>query len=204
MKKLNLLNILILVTSVLFSTQEAFSQASTVQTLSTSVQSAVAIEKVSSMEQGSISPVTGEISGSLTSSFNLQINDENSYEFVIYSTLSTADSTVSAFDQNGNLLFSNIDNLPTGSAVEKAKLNQEGNANVIGYPFELSLDENMAVTFTNDKTYDDCYKINFTNAATSGNLIQTVSGNPTANTYTVGEDTAGTYKATVYITAVAK
>ena len=190
--------------SVLFSTQEAFSQASTVQTLSTSVQSAVAVEKLSSLEQGSISPVTGEISQSLTSTFNLQINDENAYDFVVYSTILTADSTVSAFDKNGNILFSNIDNLPSESAVGKAKLNQEGNANVIVYPFELSLDENMSVTFTTDKTYSDCYKVNFTNSATSGNLVQTISGAPIANTYIVGEDTAGTYKATVYITAVAK
>ena len=189
---------------VLFSTQEAFSQASTVQTLSTSVQSAVAVEKTNSLEQGSISPVTGEISGALTSTFKLQINDENAYDFVVYSTISTADSTVSAFDQNGNLLFSNMDNFPSESAVTKAKLNQEGNANVIVYPFELSLDENMSVTFTTDKTYSDCYKVNFTNSATSGNLVQTISGAPIANTYIVGEDTAGTYRATVYITAVAK
>lgn len=199
-----LVNILILIMSVLFSAQEAYSQASTGQTLRTSVQPAVAIEKISSVETGNLSAITGEIFGSLSSTFNLQVNDGESYDFIIYATLLTATDTVSAFDKNGDLLFSNNTNLPTNSAVENARANIEGNANVIGYPFEITLDENMSLNFTTDKTYSECYKVNLTNSATSGNLLQTISGAPTTNTYSLGEDLAGTYKATVYITAVAK
>lgn len=197
-------NTLILILVVLFSTQEAFSQASAGQMLRTSVQPAVAIEKISSVENGSISAAKGEISGSLSSSYKLQVNDGENYDFIIYATLLTATDTVSAFDKNGDLLFSNNTNLPTNSAVENARANIEGNANVIGYPFEITIDENMSLNFTTDKTYSECYKVNLTNSATSGNLLQTISGAPTTNTYSLGEDLAGTYKATVYITAVAK
>lgn len=197
-------NTLILILVVLFSTQEAFSQASAGQMLRTSVQPAVAIEKISSVENGSITATKGEISGSLSSSYKLQVNDGENYDFIIYATLLTATDTVSAFDKNGDLLFSNNNNLPTNSAVENARTNIEANANVIGYPFEITIDENMSLNFTTDKTYSECYKVNLTNSATSGNLLQTVSGAPTTNTYSLGEDLAGTYKATVYITAVAK
>ena len=197
-------NTLILILVVLFSTQEAFSQASAGQMLRTSVQPAVAIEKISSVENGSITATKGEISGSLSSSYKLQVNDGENYDFIIYATLLTATDTVSAFDKNGDLLFSNNNNLPTNSAVENARTNIEANANVIGYPFEITIDENMSLNFTTDKTYSECYKVNLTNSATSGNLLQTISGAPTTNTYSLGEDLAGTYKATVYITAVAK
>ena len=190
--------------SVLFSTQEAFSQASTVQTLATSVQTAVAVEKLTSPSPGTINPENGEISGSLTSSFKLKSNDENSYEFVMYSSIQTSDKTVSAFDVNGNLLFANTRFLPLSSAVENARNNVAGNANVIGYPFKVTLDDNMTINFTTDQDYNECYKINFKTGAATGNMVQTVTGSPTLNTYGGYEDLSGTYRATVYITAIAK
>lgn len=204
MKKQNLLKCLILVISVLFSTQEAFSQASTVQMLRSSVQPAVAIEKTTSSTNGTIEPSTGIITEDLSTSFFLKINDGKAYDFIIYSTITTSDEVVSAFDKNGNLLFTNNTILPISSAVENAKQNSGSNANVIVYPFELTLGANMTSTFVTQTTYEKCYKINFINSAMSGSLIQSIGKNPIDNTYSIGEDNAGSYKATVYITAISK
>ena len=204
MKKQNLLKTLILVISVLFSTQQAFSQASAVQTFSTSVPPAVAINKLSSSNTGTIDPVSGEIIGNLTSSFNLEVNDGKTYNFIVYSSMLTADGSVSAFDKNGNLVFGNTTHLPLSSAVANAKENIAGNANVIVYPFKLTTDTNMAQTFGPDATYEKSYKVNFTEDVAEGSLIHSISGTPITNTYSIGEDTSGTYSTTVYITAVSK
>lgn len=204
LKKQNLLKILILVISVFFNTQQAFSQASAVQTFSTSVPPAVAINKTSSSNSGSINPVSGEIVGSLTSSFYLEVNDGKNYDFIVYSTMLTADGTVSAFDKNGNLIFGNTTILPLSSSVENAKQNIAGNANVIVYPFELTIDPDMAQVFVSDATYEKCYKVNFLNDVAEGNLVQSIDNTPITNTYSLGEDVSGTYSTTVYITVVSK
>ena len=62
----------------------------------------------------------------------------------------------------------------------------------------------MSKTFTNDATYDSCYKVNFLDDVAEGSIVHAIGGTPVANTYSIGEDTAGTYSATVYITAVSK
>lgn len=204
MKKLDLLKNLILVMCVLFSTQEAFSQASTVQMLRSSVQPAVAIEKIVVSNSGTINPVTGAIAESLGSSFNIQVNDGKSYEFYVYSTILTSDGSVSAFDKKGNLLFANTTVLPLNSAVANAKQNVAGNADVIVYPFELNVDANMAYTFMSTTAYNECYKVNFINAIAEGELTQTIGNTPVPGTYSVGEDSSGRYSATVYISAIAK
>ena len=204
MKKLNLLKLLILVVSVLFSTQKAFCEATAVQMLETSVQPTVAIEKTSSNTEGSINPKTGDLTSELTSTFNLQINDTKNYDFVIYSTVNSASGAESAFDINGNLLFANTTVLPLTSAVSNARQNVKGNPNVIVYPFKLSIDTDMTKTFSTREGYNECYQINFTNSAMEGEVTQTIGGSALPNTYSIGEDVAGIYKATVYITSVAK
>ena len=204
MKKLNLLKTLILVVSVLFSTQKAFCEATAVQMAETSVQPTVAIEKTSNNNEGSINPKTGDITSDLTSTFNLKINDTNNYDFIIYSTITSASGAEPAFDTNGNLLFANTTILPLTSAVSNAKQNIKGNPNVIVYPFNLSLDTDMTKSFTTREGYDKCYTINFINSAMEGDITQTIGGSAITNTYSMGEDIAGVYKATVYVTAVAK
>ena len=94
MKKLNLLNILILVTTVLFSTAEAFGNTTAVQTLSVSAQDAVTIEKVSGgVESGNIYGETGK-HGGLSTSFTLQVNDVNTENiFVVGSMIADYYST---------------------------------------------------------------------------------------------------------------
>ena len=193
-----------MVTAVLTGTVQAYGYASTEQTINTSVQAAVAVEKVSSNEAGTIEPATGAITGELSSSFNLQTNDTNTYDFIVYSKILTTDGEVSAFDSNGNLLFGNTTSLPTGTAVSNAKNGNSNNADVIGYRINMTVTDGMDINFTQSETYDKCYKINFTGSAVQGTLTEKISGQPATNTYSIGKDTAGSYSATVYITAISK
>lgn len=204
MKKLNLLKSLILVTAVLTGTVQAFGYASTEQTVNTSVQTAVAIDKTASNEAGTIEPATGAITGEVSSSFNLKTNETNSYDFIVYSKILTTDGEVSAFDSKGNLLFGNTTSLPTSTAVSNAKSGSGANADVIGYKITMSVGDEMSINLTNLETYDECYRINFTGSVTEGTLTQSISGQPAVNTYSIGEDTSGTYSSTVYITAISK
>jgi len=202
LKKLNLLKSLIVIFSVLFSTGKAFCEATAVQTASTVVQPTVAVQKLSSVESGSINPSSGEASV-LTSSFKLQSNDEETF-FVVYGTLIIEDgTTVSAFDSKGNLLFGNVDNPPKEVAVSCAKLGNPKSENVIAYKVNLS-GESVDIKYVESPIYKDCYKITLTNSATSGTLQQSVGGAPTQNSYTLGSDMSGNYSAVVYVTATSK
>lgn len=202
MKKLNLLKSLIIVMAVLLSTGKAFCEATAVQENYTLVQPTVAVEKVSSIETGNINPSNG-VASQLTSSFNLQSNDEETF-FILYSTLAVAGgTTLSAFDASGNLYFANTNFPPTVVAVNNAKQGIAGNANVIGYKINLS-GESIDITYTNSSIYSDSYKIMLSDSATAGTLSQSIGGTPAVNTYKVGEDMQGSYSATVYVTASTK
>ena len=202
MKKLNLLKSLIIVMSVLLSTGKAFCEATAVQTVNTVVQPTVAVQKLSSVEAGSIDPSSGEAS-LLTSSFKLLSNDEETF-FVMYATLIIEDgTTVSAFDRNGNLLFGNVDHPPKEVAVSCAKLANAKSANVIAYKVNFT-GEKVDIKYVESPIYKDCYKITLTDSATIGTFEQNVGGAPTQNSYTLGEDMNGNYSAVVYLTATTK
>ena len=122
MKKHNLLISLILVTTVLTSTVKAFGYAEVEQAVSLSVQPAVSIQKTVSMENGTINPRTGTHTG-LNASFSIQTNGtDDDYDFIIGSRIQAADGNeVSAFTNNGALLFGNTTSLPSISAINNAK-----------------------------------------------------------------------------------
>ena len=189
-----------MVIAVLLSTGKAFCEATAVQQSRTVVQATVAVEKISSSESGSIDSSSEGKSSILTSSFNLQANDEETF-FVVYSTLQVnGGQTMSAFDITGNLMFANTSVLPTENDIDRAKIAQTGNANVIVYPFKLAGDY-VDVTFASSKTYKECYKVTLQDPLQIGTLTQTTGGIPIANTYST-RDQVGTYKATVYVEAV--
>ena len=210
MKKLILLNSLILVISVLFSTPKALAEATAVQTLYSSVPSAVAISKNEVNTQGNIDPVSGNILNDLQTSFNLNINssegETKSYDFYFYSKIKTIDGEESAFGPNGVILFGNTTSLPTVTAVNNAKNGIAGNVDVIGYyvKMEPSSSNDMTVEYTSTQDYLECYKVGFQNGATSGIINQTINGSAATNTYLIGEDSSGPYSVTVYVTALQK
>ena len=206
MKKQKLLNILILVTTVLVGTVKAFGYAEVEQMVNTSVQPAVAIEKTSSSENGTINPETGVHEG-LSASFTLKTNgtDEN-YDFIVGAKINTIDGEVSGYTSGGALLFANTTTLPTTSAVNNAKIGNTDNRNVIAYPITMNITTPMEVSYDNTRITDEgkgCYIVKV-KTANEGTLTQTVGTTPVSETYAVGQDEAGTYKATVYFTAVSK
>ena len=192
--------------AVLVGTVKAYGYAETEQAVLTSVQPSVAIEKTVSSETGSIQPLTGQHSG-LSASFSLQTNGtDEDYEFIVGSTITTIDGEVSAYTQDGYLLFSNTTSLPSTSAVENAKIGGNDNRNVIAYPLTMTVTDPMTVSYDKNKLVNEgagCYLIKV-NSGTEGILTQTVGGNPAVNSYSIGQDEAGTYKSTVYFTAVSK
>lgn len=201
MKKLNLLKSLIITMAVLLGTvDKAFCEATAVQQSRTVVQSTVVVEKTSEPEIGYINTSSGGEASTLISTFKLQANDEKTF-FVVYSNIQVdGEQTTSAFDGAGNLLFGNTSILPTGEDVKNAKAGVSGNANVIAYPFVLN-GENIEATSAVSETYKECYKVILEDPLTFGTLTQTVGGTPAPNTFST-RDQAGTYKATVYVSAV--
>ena len=206
MKKQNLLTTLILVTTVLSGTAKAFGYAEVEQTINLSVQPSVSIEKTSSNESGTISPKTGVHNG-LSASFKIQSNGtDDDYDFIVGSKITSMDGEVSAYSNSGGIMFANTTVLPTATAVENARTGGKDNANVIVYPLTNTVTDPMSVIFDETKSTDEgvgCYVVKISTAS-EGTLTQTVGGTPVANSYSVGGDQAGTYKATVYFTAVSK
>ena len=192
--------------AVLVGTVKAYGYTETEQAVITSVQPSVAIAKTVSSETGSIQPLSGQHSG-LSASFSLKTNGtDDDYEFILGSTITTIDGEVSAYTETGALLFANTTSLPSTSAVENAKIGGNDNRNVIAYPLTMTITEPMAVSYSEDKTVDNgvgCYLIKV-NAGAEGILTQIVGQSPLANSYSIGQDESGSYKSTVYFTAVSK
>ena len=198
----NLLKSFILILALVGATR-AYGYAEVEQSVTTDVQPSVAISKTISQESGSIEPSTGVNTG-LNASFNIQTNGtDDDYDFIVGSTILSTDGEVSAYGQNGCLLFGNTISLPTASAINDARVGGNNNRNVIGYPVTMSITEPMSVDFTNSTTYGECWVVKV-NAASEGTLNQTIGQSPVAQTYSVGQDEAGTYRATVTFTAISK
>ena len=206
MKKHSLLISLILVITVLFGTAKAFGYAEVEQTVKLSVQPAVSIQKTISTENGTINARTGAHSG-LNASFLVQTNGtDDDYDFIIGSKILTSDSAeVSAYTNNGDLIFGNISSLPTISAVNDIKQGGKNNMNVIAYPVNMTITNSMDISYQANKTTDEglgCYVV-LVNDKSEGSVTQTVGTTPVADSFSLADE-AGVYKATVYFTAVNK
>ncbi len=196
--------------SVLFNTPKAFAEATAVQTLYSSVPSAVAINKTETNTQGNIDPVSGNILNDLKTSFNLSINssegETKTYDFYFYARVKTIDGEESAFGPNDIILFGNTSSFPSQTAVNNAKNGISENMDVIGYKVKMipSSNNDMVVEYTSTSEYQECYKVSFQNGATNGTVEQIINGSPVTGTYLIGEDSSGPYSTTVYITAMQK
>ena len=208
MKKLILLNILILVISVLFSTPKAFAEATAAHTLYSSVPSAVAIGIREINTSSSLEPQTGTILNDLKTSFDLSINTTESagrmYDFYFFARAKTYDGDASAFGPNGVIVFSNTSSLPTSDAVERARNGINGNIDVIGYKVKMEPTDqsNMQVTFLPSSDYEEAYQVKFKNDVVTGSIDQTIYGKALDTTFNSTEDSAGSYSVTVYVTAL--
>ena len=207
MKKQNLLTVLILVMTIPFGMGKAFADAEAEQTGTLSVPPTISIIKESTSEAGSINPRTGINTGNLTAVFALNTNVyDDTYNFLICSKIESAgDSVISGYTNNGELIFTNVSNPPTIEAIEDVKQGGNNNPNVIAYGVDYTIPETMSISYDPSKKTNEgtgCYVL-LVNNTSEGRIIQNVKSNPVDNSYSLA-DQAGTYKATVYFTAVAK
>ena len=206
MKKHSLLISLILLTTVLYSTEKAFGYAEVEQAVNLSVQPAVAIQKTISIENGTINPRTGVHTG-LNASFSVQTNGtDDDYDFIIGSKIQSAEGNeVSAYTNKGELLFGNTTSLPNISAINDAKQGGKNNSNVIAYPIEITTTGNLEASYQSGKATEygtGCYVV-LMKSDYEGTVSQTVSPTPVTNSYSFADE-AGSYKSVVYFTAISK
>ena len=150
-----------------------------------------------------IDPITGAHSG-LSTVFTLQSNggDEH-FDYIIKSYVDVGGDRISAYGDDGRLLFVHTTNPPTTSAVSNAKTGTLPNKNVFAYSTEIARSGVRPVFKINYKDYGNCYAI-FLDGAVSTGIRHNVSGTPSANTYEMSVDEAGTYKSTIEFTIVSK
>lgn len=204
MNKAKSLKILIFLITATFVAGKAYGYAEAEQALQTSVQPAVSIVKSdASIENLDANPERGTHSGFRTI-FNLETNGtDDDYDFLIESSILTSGSTVSAYGNNGCILFGHTLATPTLDAIENAKAGGNNNANVIAYPVTVSATSPLTTSFDGGNSKGSCYVIKI-NGGTEGTVTHTVGGTPINGTYSVGQDQAGTYQATVTFTAYSK
>ncbi len=205
MNKTKSLKLLISIMSVLLCTVKAYGYAEAEQPISTAVQPSVSIEKQStSIEAATADAQTGTHTG-LQSVFSIQTNgDDEDYDFIVTSKILTEGGEVSAYGNNGCILFGNTFTTPTAEAIENAKNGGNMNKNVIAYPVTTAITEPMTVDFEqNYGLYGDCYVVKV-NGSSEGTLTHTVGQTPVSGTYNIGQDPAGTYQTVVTFTAISK
>lgn len=204
MNKAKSLKLLIFLITATFVAGKAYGYAEAEQALQTTVQPTVTIEKSdSSIENTSANAEKGTHSG-LRSVFDLKTNGtDDNYDFLMESSIIVSGGTVSAYGNNGCILFGHTLATPTMDAVENAKTGGSNNANVIAYPVTVSATSPLTTSFDGGNSKGNCYVIKI-NGGTEGTVTHTVGGTPINGTYSVGQDQAGTYQATVTFTAYSK
>lgn len=191
--------------TVATATGSSYGYSEAEQSIQTTVQSSVAIEKTSaSIETGSVNAQTGVHTG-LQSVFSVKTNGtDDDYDFIISSKINSAEGEVSAYGNNGQILFAHTLVLPTNSAIEDAKVGGNNNKNVIAYPVSATVTNPMEIDFhTNYGVYGDCYAVKV-NSVQDGTVTHTVNTTPVSGSYSIGQDQAGTYQSVVTFTAVSK
>lgn len=208
MEKRNLAKLLLL-TVAAFCTNTAFGVEAELL-LGTEAPLTVSIEKsASSIESATIDAVDGVNKGTaLQSVFTLQTNGtDDDYDIIMTSSVPISGGTTSGYAYLGGqpvMMFTNSTNLATESDISNLRSGGTSNCNVIAYPITVNTPSPMTSQYYADySTYGECIVIKL-NGGTSGNIKQTVGATPAVNTYRVGQDTAGTYRATVTISAYSK
>ena len=204
MKQAKSLKLLIFLITATIVAGKAYGYTETEQSLQTTVQPAVSIIKSdASIENLSANPEQGTHSGFRTI-FNLETNGtDDDYDFLIESSILTSGGTVSAYGNNGCILFGHTLATPTLDAIDNAKAGGNNNANVIAYPVTIETTNPFTSAFDGGNSKGACYVVKV-NGGDKGTVTHTVSGTPISGTYNVGQDQAGTYQATVTFTSYSK
>ena len=196
---------ILLILMVIGFSLEAYADTQADLVFKTSVPRATSIKKLlRGAAPISVNPENGALTGgTLAAEFELDSNvTDESQKFVMTATINTQSGIVPAYDSSGNLLFANTTILPSSTDVSEALSHSGNNCNVVVYPITVTTTSPIEHEFTTGHaTYGNCYIIDI-NGAETGTVTQTVNSSPVANTYSNTRDTAGTYRATITLTAI--
>ena len=184
--------------------QSVFADAEEEVVVVTNVPYTASVTKKASTESVTMNPVNGTHTG-LSTVFTLQTNGgDDHFDYIITSSIIGEGGMVSGYGDDGRLLFAHTTVPPTASAISNAKNGTGKSKNVFAYPTIASATGGIQTQFkTNYKDYGNCHAI-FVQKAVATDVTHTVQGTPCANTYEVGIDEAGDYKATIMFTIVSK
>ncbi|MCQ2754524.1 MAG: hypothetical protein MJ231_05695 [bacterium] len=204
MKIRNLLKLLILFLTVTACTVKTYAEDAE-QIILLSVPATIAVSETDFFDSTSINPATGIMEQPMYIKYSITTNGtDDDYDFTLRSQITDGSGSVSAFGNNGAILFAHVLNPPTTTDVENAKQGNDMNSNVIAYPTSASITSPMTATYTpNFKSFGDCYVIK-TNDGDSAELTFTIQASPIPGTYNAGQDEEGTYKTTIMVTATPK
>lgn len=204
MKQAKSLKLLIFLVAATFVAGKAYGYTDAEQSLQTTVQPAISITKSeASIENLNANPEKGTHSG-FSSIFNLKTNGtDDDYDFLVESSILTSGGAVSAYGNNGCLLFGHTLEMPTEAAIENAKSGGSNNANVIAYPVTIQATSPFTASFDSGNSRGACYVVKV-NGGDEGTVTHSVQGVPISGTYNVGQDQAGIYQAVVMFTAYSK
>ena len=129
---------------------------------------------------------------------------DDNFDYIVTSYIDIEGGQVSAFGSDGRLLFAHETTLPDSTAVNNAKIGEGVSKNVFAYPTEVTATNGMSASFQpSDPNYGSCYKI-LANDSEEGDITFTIATSPCTNTYELGRDESGPYKAVVVYTITSK
>ncbi len=151
----------------------------------------------SSKNNSGIDPQNGYQSG-LEAIFNIKTNgDDNTYDFILSSSIETLGGIKNAYVLNNDnlyLMLGNKEHLPdAASAADIESGAPSNNPNIIAYPVINSSPFDIKPINRNGGL---CCQI-LSGGEQDMNIIQTIGNTPLGNTYSVSEDNAGVYEAAI-------
>lgn len=170
----------------------------------TNVPYTASVTKKASTDNVTMNAVNGSHTG-LSTVFTLQTNggDEH-FDYIITAYADVEGERIPAYGNDGRLLFVHTTVPPNSTAISNALSGAGKSKNVFAYPTRTDCTGGIRSEFKpNYKDYGNCHVI-FMGHAVSTDVTHTVQQTPCPNTYEVGIDEAGNYKATIMFTVVSK
>ena len=164
--------------------------------LTTIVPSAAVVKTIPSSKNNSvINPENGSQTG-LEAIFNIKTNgDDNTYDFILSSSIETTGGVKNAYVLNNNNLYimlGNKEHLPDSAAVaDIASGAPSKNPDIIAYPV-INGSDLQTINYKGEL----CCRV-LSGGEQEINVSQSVSSSPLGNTYSIDEDTAGVYEAVI-------
>lgn len=201
---------IILLLLIIFGSAPSWGSTELVQTIVTLAEGDVQITNQPSVNTATINPLTGVLSNKLTAIYKVDTNVSSSHDFafimqVKVNTQAGLQNALANTASGASIILGNIDPLhhPTLAAVNNLKTiptSPLANANAISYPITATTTF-PSVAIANLSTYGGlCFQLNV-GLVQTGTISAAVATSAVPNSYSFTNDLAGTYQATVIMSA---